>query len=50
MISSAYMQETYCSSNICVWVSICLAMRSIDPGLAESMLRIFGKNKQSLNG
>ena len=50
MIPSAYLQESYPSSNSFVWLSTYLEVRSIDPSLAESVLHMFGKIKRSLNG
>ena len=37
MIPSAYLQKTYPSNNIYVWLSTFLVVRSIDPALAHSM-------------
>ena len=44
-IPRAYLQESYCSLNSSVCLSTCLAVRSIAPTLAQSMLHVFEKKK-----
>merc|ERR1740124_676407 len=44
---SDYLQDSYPSNNSCVWLSICLVVRSIDPKQSEKMLSRFKDNQAS---
>ena len=41
MMPMYYLQESYLSTNSCVWISTCIAVHSIDPIHIEKMLRTF---------
>ena len=48
MISSAYLPKKYPYSNLCVWLAIFLAVCSVDPAIAKSMIHIFVKSQGKL--
>ena len=47
MMPSDYLQDSYSSNNSCVWLSIYLSVRSIDPKQSENMLSMFKDNQES---
>ena len=47
MMPSDYLQGSYPSKNSCVWLSICLTVRSIDPKQSKKMIIRFKDNQAS---